>query len=83
MEVKFVCIIKTLPGKISALVEKLKVIEELEGIKIREKLVLFGIPDAVIVFEADSETVAGRFLLQLGDVATTKTLLAAEPEKFA
>lgn len=80
---KFVCIIETLPGKVKEFVEKMKTAEEAEGIKIREQLILFGKPDAVIVFEAENETSAGRFILQFGEVATTKTLLSSEPEKFA
>jgi uncharacterized protein with GYD domain len=47
-----------------------------EGIKIREKLEIFGKPDVVVVFEAPDEELASKFIEQFGRVSTVTTHLA-------
>ncbi len=47
-----------------------------EGIKIREKLEIFGKPDVVLVFEAPNEELASNFIEQFGRVSTVTTHLA-------
>ncbi|MEM2900145.1 MAG: GYD domain-containing protein [Thermoplasmata archaeon] len=53
-----------------------------KGIKIIEFLGTFGEYDAVIVFEAQDEENAAEFIVQFGEVATPKTLVAFPVEKF-
>ena len=47
-----------------------------EGIKIREKLEIFGKPDVVLVFEAFNKELASKFIEQFGMVSTVTTHLA-------
>ncbi len=47
-----------------------------EGIKVREKLEIFGKPDVLIVFEAPNEEMAAKFVEQFGRVSTVTTHLA-------
>jgi uncharacterized protein with GYD domain len=47
-----------------------------EGIKIREKLEIFGKPDVIIIFEAPNEEMAAKFVEQFGKVSTVTTHLA-------
>jgi len=47
-----------------------------EGIKVREKLEIFGKPDVLIVFEAPNEEMAAKFVEQFGWVSTVTTHLA-------
>ncbi len=51
-----------------------------EGIKVREKLEIFGKPDVVLVFEAPNEELASKFIEQFGRVSTVTTHLAIKVE---
>ncbi len=53
-----------------------------EGIKIREFLWMFGVPDALIVFESPDEETAGEFVIQFGDLAEVKTSVVFPVEKL-
>ena len=44
-----------------------------EGVKIIESLWLFGKPDAMLIFEAENESLAGQFVIQFAPVGDTKT----------
>jgi len=43
---------------------------------------MFGIPDAIIVFEAPNEESAGDFIVQFGEVAELKTAVGFPIEKM-
>lgn len=47
-----------------------------EGVKIREKLEIFGKPDVVVIFEANNEELASKFVEQFGKVSDVITHLA-------
>ncbi len=49
-----------------------------EGIKIREKMDIFGKPDLVIVFDAKNEKIASEFVKQFGRVSEVSTHLAVD-----
>ncbi|AGB04959.1 hypothetical protein AciM339_1090 [Aciduliprofundum sp. MAR08-339] len=52
-----------------------------DGIKILEKLEVFGKPDVVVVFEAPNEELAAKFIEQFGRVSTVTTHLAMKVVK--
>ncbi len=66
------------PERFADLFHLLKNMKVPEGIKIREKLEIFGKPDVVLVFEAPNEELAARFIEQFGRVSTVTTHLAME-----
>ncbi len=47
-----------------------------EGVKIKEKLEIFGKPDIVVIFEAENELLASKFVEQFGKVGDVITHLA-------
>ena len=53
-----------------------------EGIKILEFYWMFGIPDAILIFEAPNEETAGSFIIQFGEVAEIKTSVAFSIDKM-
>ena len=53
-----------------------------EGIKILQFLWMFGVPDALVIFEAPDEATAGEFVIQFGDIAEVKTSVAFPIEKL-
>lgn len=77
---KFVCLLEALDGKMKEFACKLSEV----AIKHRDKEVLglFGKPDAVIIFDAESEERAAEFVLQFSGAARSETLLAVDPRKL-
>lgn len=53
-----------------------------EGVKIKEFYWMFGIPDAILIFEAPNEETAGLFIIQFGEVAEIKTSVAFSIDKM-
>ena len=78
----FVSSMNIIPGNYKRAIKVFKNPDIPEGIEIKEFFGLFGIPDAVLIFEAPSEEVAGSFILQFGEVAELKTALAVPIEKM-
>lgn len=74
--------IQSMPGKFEETVRALKRLKVPDGIKIREFLGLFGEPDALIVFEAESETAAVDFVSHLAGYVPCKTSLALPIDEF-
>jgi len=60
-------------GDLLHLIEHLKTPK---GIKVYKRLKIFGKPDALILFEADSEESAAEFIKQFGRVSDVRTHLA-------
>ena len=54
-----------------------------DGVNINKFLWMFGIPDAIVIFEATNEEVAGDFILQFGEVAELKTSVGFPIEKMS
>jgi len=72
----FVSTIRAMPGKFDETVRLLKHSKVPDGVEIKEFLGLFGKPDAVVIFEAKSESLAAEFVSQFGSVAEVSTALA-------
>ncbi len=51
-----------------------------EGVRVHQKLKVFGKPDIVIVFEAKNENMAEEFVKQFGRVSDVRTHLAIREE---
>ena len=51
-----------------------------EGVRVHQKLKVFGKPDIVIVFEAKNESAAAEFVKQFGRVSDVRTHLAIKEE---
>ncbi len=54
-----------------------------QDVKIVKFLWMFGIPDALLVFEAPNEETAGEFVIQFGDVAEIKTAVGFPIDKMS
>jgi uncharacterized protein with GYD domain len=54
-----------------------------KGVKIKEFYWMFGIPDAILIFEAPTEEIGGEFILQFGEVAEIKTSVAFSIDKMS
>jgi len=78
----FVTLLKALPGKYTDAIRLFKNPKIPEGIKIQEFLGLFGEFDCIIVFEGPDEERAAEFVVQFGNLADPKTLLAFPVDKF-
>ena len=61
------------PGNYKKAIRQFKAPVIPEGVKIRDFLWMFGVPDAFIIFEATDEPTAGEFVIQFGDIAEVKT----------
>lgn len=72
----FVTFIETLPGKNTEAIKLLKNPVILGDIEIVKAVGMFGQPDAMIIFEAQSEKSASDFVVQFTDVAKVTTSLA-------
>ncbi len=66
------------PERFADLFHLLRNMKVPEGIRIREKLEIFGKPDVVLVFEAPNEVLAANFVEQFGRVSSVTTHLALE-----
>jgi uncharacterized protein with GYD domain len=53
-----------------------------QEVKILEFLWMFGIPDAILVFQAPNEETAGEFIIQFGEVAEVKTAVGFPIDKL-
>jgi len=78
----FVTFFETLPGKNTKAIKILKNPVCPHGVKIVRSLGMFGQPDAMIIFEAESEKCASDFVVQFTDVAAIKTSLAFPMESM-
>jgi uncharacterized protein with GYD domain len=54
-----------------------------EGVQIKEFYWMFGIPDAILIFDAPNEEIGGTFILQFGEVAEIKTSVAFPIDKMS
>ncbi len=64
------------PERFADLFHVLRNMKVPEGIKILEKLEIFGKPDGLVIFEAPDEELAAKFVEQFGRVSTITTHLA-------
>jgi hypothetical protein len=71
----FVAQITAMPGRYEETVRLLKHLRTPKEIKIKFFLGLFGKPDAVIIFETQSESMAAEFVGQFSNVAECTTAL--------
>jgi len=78
----FVTSMNIIPGNYTRAIKLFKNPNTPEKIKIHKFLWLFGIPDAILFFEAPNEESAGEFILQFGDVAELKTSVAFSIDKM-
>ncbi len=78
----FVTKLQALPGKYDEATRLFRHPKIPDEIKIREFLGLFGKPDAIIIFEAPSESVAAEFAVQFGSAVESVTSLALPIEQF-
>ena len=60
----------------------LKNIRSVPGVEILRTLVLFGSPDAMILFESPDEKSAADFVLQFRGVMSSKTSLCVSPDEL-
>ncbi len=79
---KFVTFLDIGIGKHYEAIKKFRNPEVPEGIKVVESLWLFGKPDAMMIFEAKDEGMAGKFVIQFSDVADPRTLAAFPIDKL-
>lgn len=78
----FVTSMNIIPGNYTKAVKLFKNPAMPDGITIQTFYWMFGIPDAVLIFEAPNEETAGDFIIQFGEVAEVKTSVAFPIEKM-
>ena len=78
----FVTTMNIIPGNYKRAIKLFKNPEVPDGIEIKVFLGMFGIPDAVLIFESINEETAGDFILQFGDVAELKSSVGIPIEKM-
>lgn len=78
----FVTFLETLPGKNTKAIKVIKNPVTPGGVKIVRSLGMFGQPDAMIIFEAESEKCASDFVVQFTEVAHIRTSLAFPMESM-
>lgn len=78
----FVTTMNIIPGNYKKAIKLFKNPVIPEGITIKNSLGMFGIPDAILIFEATNEETAGDFILQFGEVAELKTAVGIPIEKM-
>ena len=79
----FVTSMNIIPGNYTKAVKLFKNPEKPGDVKIHQFLWMFGIPDAMVIFEAPNEETAGEFVLQFGEVAELKTAVGFPIEKMS
>ncbi len=79
---KFVTLLKSLPGKYTEAIRLFKNPKLPPGVKINSFLALFGDYDCVVTFEAENEEAAAQFVVQFGEVAHPTTLTAFPVENL-
>lgn len=70
----FITFLDILPGQYTKAIKVFKN-PNTANVKIKMSLWMFGKPDAIMIFEADNEQLAGEFVVQFGEVAAVKTSL--------
>lgn len=78
----FVTSMNIIPGNYKKAVKMFKNPTIPEGVRIDKFLWMFGIPDAILLFEAPNEETAGDFILQFGEVAELKTAVVFPIDKM-
>ena len=78
----YVTFMNIIPGNYKSAIKLFKNPVIPEGVKIIRFLGMFGIPDAILIFESPNEETAGDFILQFGDVAELKTSVSIPIEKM-
>jgi uncharacterized protein with GYD domain len=78
----FVTLLKSLPGKYTEAIRLMKNPKIQDGIVIKHFMGVFGEFDVVIVYEAPTEEKAAEFVVQFGNVADPKTMVAFPAEKL-
>ena len=78
----YVTFMNIIPGNYKSAIKLFKNPVIPEGVKIIRFLGMFGIPDALLIFEAPNEETAGDFILQFGDVAELKTSIGIPIKKM-
>lgn len=71
----FITFLDILPGQYTKAIRVFKNPKVDNTIEIKHSLWMFGKPDAVMIFEATDEGMAGEFVVQFGEVAAVKTSL--------
>ena len=70
----FITFLDILPGQYTRAIKVFKN-PSTDNVKLKMSLWMFGKPDAIIIFDADNEQLAGEFVVQFGEVAAVKTSL--------
>ena len=78
----FITSMNIIPGQYTKAIKLFKNPNAPEKITIKSFLWMFGIPDAIIIFEAPNEESAGDFIVQFGEVAELKTAVGFPIEKM-
>ena len=73
---KFITFLDIEVGKHYEAIRKFRNPDVPEGVEIIDSLWLFGKPDAMFIFEAENEAIAGKFVIQFSGVAEPRTLAA-------
>lgn len=71
----FITFLEILPGQYMKAIKVFKNPKVDSNIKIKNSYWMFGKPDAIIIFEAEDEKVAGEFAVQFGVAAAVRTSL--------
>ena len=71
----FITFLEIIPGQYTKAIRAFKNPKVDGEINIKQSLWLFGKPDALIIFEAENEQMAGEFVVQFGEVADMRTSL--------
>ena len=79
----FITSMNIIPGQYTKAIKLFKNPNAPEKIIIKNFLWMFGIPDAIIIFEAPNEESAGDFIVQFGEVAELKTAVGFPIEKMS
>ncbi len=78
----FVTSMNIIPGNYTKAIKLFKNPVFPPDVKVHEFLWMFGIPDAILLFEAPNEETAGEFILQFGEVAELKTAVGFPIDKM-
>ena len=71
----FITFLDILPGQYTKAIRVFKNPKVDGEVDIKQSLWMFGKPDALILFEAENEQLAGEFVVQFGEVAKVRTSL--------
>lgn len=79
----FVTSMNIIPGHYTKAIKLFKNPSKPANVSIKQFLWLFGIPDAILIFEAPDEETAGDFIIQFGDVAELKSAVGFPIDKMS